>query len=42
MINRLENFLISADKACDYIPAVSSASNLIDIFQKSSYYSIFK
>lgn len=32
---RIENFLVKADNICDYIPIVSTATNLVDLFQKT-------
>ncbi|MCB1112325.1 MAG: DUF4116 domain-containing protein [Chlamydiales bacterium] len=32
---RIENFFIAADQAADYIPVVSTVSNLVDLFQKT-------
>ena len=33
-MNSISHFLVKADHFCDYIPFVSSVTNLIDIFQK--------
>lgn len=32
---KIANFLVKADVVCDYIPVLSSATNLIDLFQKT-------
>jgi Domain of unknown function (DUF4116) len=34
MVNEVGNFFVKADNVCDYIPAVSTLSNLTDLFQK--------
>ena len=34
MTSRIGNFLVKADSLCDYIPIVSTATNLIDLFVK--------
>jgi hypothetical protein len=34
MVNTVNNFFVKADNLCDYIPTVSTLSNLIDLFQK--------
>ena len=35
MINSVNDFFVIADSICDYIPLVSTVSNLIDLFQKN-------
>lgn len=32
---KIENFLVKADCICDYIPFLSTTTNLVDLFQKS-------
>lgn len=34
MIGSINKFFVKADNVCDYIPAVSTLSNLTDLFQK--------
>ena len=34
MINNVNNFLVIADNTCDYVPFISTANNLIDLFLK--------
>lgn len=34
-MTRIGNFLVKADNICDYIPVVSTATNLVDLFQKA-------
>lgn len=34
MTSNVNDFFVKADNACDYIPFVSTLSNLIDLFQK--------
>jgi hypothetical protein len=31
---KITNFLINADRACDYIPVLSTVNNIVDLFQK--------
>jgi hypothetical protein len=33
-MNTVSNFLVKTDCLCDYVPLVSSATNLVDLFQK--------
>ena len=34
MVSNISNFFMKTDNVCDYIPAVSTLSNLVDLFQK--------
>lgn len=34
----IASFLIEVDRACDYIPFVSTLSNIVVLFQKCTYY----
>ena len=35
MIDKVNDYFVKADRVCDYIPIVSTVSNLADIFQKA-------
>lgn len=37
MVNNIRYFFVKKDNFCDYIPVISTASNLFDIFQKTLY-----
>jgi hypothetical protein len=34
MVNTVDDFFVKADNVCDYIPTISTLSNLTDLFQK--------
>lgn len=34
MLPRLDGFFVKTDKLCDFVPVVSTVSNLTDLFQK--------
>lgn len=41
MLNKVNGFLKIADQICDYVPVVSTASNLTDLFQKHVFMNFF-
>lgn len=41
MFDRVDNFLVKTDRICDYVPVVSTISNLTALFQKYFVFNVF-